>query len=101
MSHSNQPAAIPGAYYSLAEAAERIRSIRGGARIDPATLSSWIFEGIRLRDGSIVRLEAKRLCDHWTVSDCAIDRFTTALGKDDLAGLRDWQGRAAPRGRKP
>jgi hypothetical protein len=101
MSHSNQADAIPGAYYSLGEAAERIRSIQGGDRIDPATLVRWIFEGVRRRDGSTVRLEAKRLCERWTVSDCAIDRFVKAQAKGDRGSGRGRHGPAAPRGRNP
>jgi hypothetical protein len=69
-------------YRGLSEAARRIPSRRRGKSLHPATLTRWILGGVRLRDGTILRLNSRRLPGGWTVSDAAVDEFVNALTLD-------------------
>lgn len=62
----------------LAEAA-KLFPTGDGVHIHPATLTRWIHRGVRLRDGTIVRLEASRIGYRFHTSREAVARFLAAL----------------------
>lgn len=60
---------------SLAQAARRLPSARQGRPVSASCIWRWIFVGVRLPDGTTVRLEAARLSGRWLTSEQAIARF--------------------------
>lgn len=50
-------------------------SLRDGKPVHPATLSRWIGQGIRLADGTRLRLEAITIGSKWVTSRAALIRF--------------------------
>jgi hypothetical protein len=66
-------------YRSLAAAARRIPSFRNGKPTHPSTLARWISRGIRLPDGSALKLAARRYPGGWAVCDEAVDDFIDRL----------------------
>jgi len=67
---------------TLAEIAASIPGARGAARLSPATLTRWILEGCRARDGSRVHLAAMRAGCRWLVYQSDLDTFFAALAGD-------------------
>lgn len=63
---------------SLSQAARRIPSNRGGRPVHSSCLLRWITSGVRLPDGSLIRLEAARLAGRWLTSEPALMRFVAA-----------------------
>jgi hypothetical protein len=66
---------LAGAGLSLSQAAGRFPAFRENKPISPGTVYRWISDGVRLPDGSRVRLEAVRLGGRWLTSGPAIARF--------------------------
>jgi len=60
---------------SLSQAARRLPPFRSDRPVHPATIWRWITEGVRLRDGSRVRLEALRIGGRFVTTVEALDRF--------------------------
>lgn len=60
---------------SLTQAARRVPSNRGGRPVHSSCVWRWINEGVRLPDGSCVRLEGAKLSGKWLTSGPAIERF--------------------------
>ena len=75
-------ASHPRHYRSLAEAARLFPSSRNGRPVHVATLTRWINDGVRGRDGQVIRLRATRLPGRWVVTDAAVDEFLDALTRD-------------------
>ena len=69
--------------------------------VNPNVVTRWILKGSKLKDGSIVRLEAIRLPGLWRIPRGAWERFEAILRADRL-GPDPARG-APPRkpGRKP
>jgi len=63
---------------SLPQAARFLPSFRLGKPVNPATIWRWIADGVKLPDGSRVRLEAIRLGSRWLTSAEALQRFAAA-----------------------
>jgi hypothetical protein len=76
------PASLPRRYRSLAETARRFPPSRNGRPVHVATITRWINDGVRGRDGQVIRLRATRLPGRWVVTDAAIDEFLDALTRD-------------------
>jgi hypothetical protein len=66
---------LAGAGLPLAQAARRFPTFRNNSPVAPSTVFRWINTGVRLADGSCVRLEAVRLGGRWLTSGPAIERF--------------------------
>jgi hypothetical protein len=66
---------LGGSGLSLSQAARRFPPFRETKPIAPSTIFRWIAEGVRLPNGSRVRLEAVRLGGRWLTSVPAIERF--------------------------
>jgi hypothetical protein len=66
----------------LSEAARRITSTQNGKSTHPATVTRWIKRGVRLSDGSVLKLAARRYPGGWTVSDDAVNQFIDRLTAD-------------------
>jgi hypothetical protein len=64
--------------------AKAIPSCRIDGPTHPATITRWIMRGVRLRDGSRLRLAATRSPGGWLVTDDAIEHFLAALTADRL-----------------
>jgi hypothetical protein len=64
---------------SLAEAAKLVPPARSGNRRHLSTLLRWITKGAKAPDGSIIRLEARRLGGRWLTSREALQRFSDSL----------------------
>jgi hypothetical protein len=62
----------------LSQASRRFPSARQDRPVSPSCVWRWIFKGVRLPDGRIVRLEAARLAGRWLTSGPAIERFLAA-----------------------
>lgn len=60
---------------SLSQAARRLPPFRAGRPVNRATIFRWISEGVRLPDGSRLRLEAVRIGGRWVTSIEALTRF--------------------------
>ena len=61
----------------LKELARRL-STREGRSVNPSTLWRWRTKGVRLPDGSVVRLECIRVGGKWGVTEEAIEDFLEA-----------------------
>src|SRR5262249_39567935 len=66
---------LSGSGLSLSQAARRFPPYRASKPVAPSTIFRWIAEGVRLRDGRRLRLEAVRLGGRWLTSELAIQRF--------------------------
>jgi hypothetical protein len=63
---------------SLGQVARRFPPYRGDRPGSPSTVWRWIVVGVRLADGSRLRLEAVRLSGRWLTSEPALARFIRA-----------------------
>jgi len=63
---------------SLASAAQRVPSFRPGKPTNVATLWRWGLDGIRLQDGTRLRLEVCRFGGRWVTTEAALARFIKA-----------------------
>jgi hypothetical protein len=66
------------ALISPADAARRLPPFRRGRPVHPSCVLRWIADGIRLRDGSRLRLAAVRIGARWLTSVEALERFVRA-----------------------
>jgi hypothetical protein len=66
---------LAGAGLSISQASRRFPPYRENKPIAPSTVFRWMLNGVRLPDGSRVRLEAVRLGGRWLTSAPAIERF--------------------------
>lgn len=74
---------------SLAQAAKKIPSTRGGRTVHPATVWRWAKQGYKTPEGVLVRLEVVRVGFGFATTEAAIDRFIAAItgnGPDDAEG---------------
>jgi hypothetical protein len=62
----------------LRQLAEHVPPLRKGHPVNPSTLFRWIHDGVKLDDGSVVRLEGLRLHGRWLSSLEALQRFLLA-----------------------
>jgi hypothetical protein len=60
---------------SFSQAARRLPPFREGRPVSASTLFRWATKGVRLSDGSTLRLEAIRIGGRWLTSTEALDRF--------------------------
>jgi hypothetical protein len=79
---SGRPLAV---WLGLAAAAHLCPSTRGGKPVHPSTLTRWILKGVRLQDGTLLKLAAKRFPGGWATTREALDTFINAL-TDDRCG---------------
>lgn len=63
---------------SLFQAARRLPPSRRNAPVSASTLWRWAFKGVRLLDGTCVKLAVVRLAGRWLTSIEAIERFIAA-----------------------
>lgn len=64
---------------TLSQACRLLPGTRGCEHPDPATLTRWILNGIRVTSGCRVKLEAVKLPGGWRTSREAVSRFLAAL----------------------
>jgi hypothetical protein len=69
--------------------------------VNPNVPCRWIVKGARLRDGTVVRLEASRLPGLWRISQEAWDEFLAILTADRLGPDPDRGAPPRKPGRKP
>src|SRR5207248_1081375 len=69
---------LAGDGLSLAEAARVVPAFRSGKPTHTATLWRWAAKGVRLRDGTVVRLETCRIGGRQMTSRAALGRFIAA-----------------------
>ena len=69
---------LAGDGLSLAEAARVVPSFRPGRPTHAATIWRWATKGVRLQDGSLVRLETCRIGGRQMTSRAALGRFIRA-----------------------
>jgi hypothetical protein len=84
--------------YSFAKATQFVPPGRNGRKSHISTLLRWATKGAKAPDGTIVRLEAKRLGGRWVTSREAILRFMAALtpqmdGEADVHNVRTARSR--------
>jgi hypothetical protein len=72
----------PASGRPVSEAARRITSTHTGKSTHPGTLTRWIKRGVRLSDGSVLKLAARRYPGGWTITDEAVDEFISRLTVD-------------------
>ncbi len=72
----------PLPYLGLAALARFCPSTRDGKPVHSATLTRWILKGVRLNDGSVVKLAAKRFPGGWASTREALDEFVDRLTAD-------------------
>lgn len=80
-------------YLTLSQVTRRFPPSRCGRPVHVATVTRWITEGARLRDGTRLSLRATRLPGRWVVEPEAVEEFLTALTADRSADLN--AGRAS------
>ncbi len=61
---------------SFSQAARRLPPFRGSRPVASATIWRWVSEGVRLPDGTRLKLEAVRLGGRWVTSLEALGRFS-------------------------
>jgi hypothetical protein len=66
----------------VAAVARDVPSCRIDGSTHPSTITRWIMRGVRLRDGSRLRLAATRTPAGWLVTDDALDAFLAVLTGD-------------------
>ena len=71
----------PATYYGLAQAAKFYPQTNGRPP-HPSTLTRHILRGVRLNDGTTLKLRAKRTPGGWHVSREAVDEFIDRLTAD-------------------
>lgn len=64
---------------SFVEAANWLPKLRGGKSVNPSTVWRWTTQGVRARDGTLVRLEAIKVGGTCCTSDEALLRFLQTL----------------------
>jgi hypothetical protein len=74
-------------YRSLSQIARRIPSTKGDGAVHTATLTRWILRGVRVADGTVIKLEARKFPGGWKVTEEAVEHFldrltSAALGDD-------------------
>lgn len=69
---------VAGHGRSLSQAARAFPSYRLDRPVSPATVQRWILKGVRLPDGTMLRLEGRRIGGRWLTSVQAIERFIEA-----------------------
>lgn len=79
------------AYLSLSEAAKMFPG-RGGRPLNPATLTRWAINGVKLPSGERLRLRAKRIGSRWlTVAEWMhefIESHTAAFVGESQVAMR-------------
>ena len=65
-------------YYRIADAARSLYPVPN----HPATVTRHILRGVKLRDGSTVKLAALRTPGGWLVTAEAVDEFISAITRD-------------------
>jgi hypothetical protein len=69
-------------YQSLAQIAGRVAPNKGSKPVHVATLTRWILEGCRAKDGSRIRLRAVRFPAGWRTTDEWFAEFVDAITRD-------------------
>jgi hypothetical protein len=69
---------LAGDSLSLAEAARVVPAFRPGRPTHTATLWRWAAKGVRLNDGSVIKLETCRIGGRQMTSRAALGRFIRA-----------------------
>jgi hypothetical protein len=69
-------------YLSLSDVARLLPTSRSGRPVHVATLTRWIVDGVRLRDGTRLHLRGTRLPGRWVVEPAALEEFLAALTVD-------------------
>jgi hypothetical protein len=63
----------------LAEVVKSLPGYRDNEEVHPSTVSRWITQGAKGKDGQKVKLEAARVGNRWLTSHEALARFSIAL----------------------
>jgi hypothetical protein len=73
----------------MAETARHLGTFRGGRPCHPSTPTRWCVNGVRLPDGSVLRLEHYRTVGRLMTSKAALLRFLAAQqdGKEPVISL--------------
>lgn len=66
----------------LAAAARLCPRTRRDRPVAPSTVARWITTGVRLRDGTRIRLAARRFPGGWVVTRVDLDQFVDRLTND-------------------
>jgi hypothetical protein len=64
--------------FPLSQASKFLPSARKGRPVSLSCLLRWVLDGVKLKDGRRIRLEALRLGGKWVTSMEAIQRFAEA-----------------------
>ncbi|HYH64401.1 MAG TPA: DUF1580 domain-containing protein [Urbifossiella sp.] len=64
---------------NLSAYCDRIPGARRNARTHPSTLTRWCTSGVKLRDGSRLRLRAVRVGSRWMTTETWFNEFVVAL----------------------
>jgi Protein of unknown function (DUF1580) len=86
-------------YKKLSSFQDRIPGHRKNSRLHPATLVRWCLRGVRLPDGSRVKLQAVRVGCRWLTTDAWFDKFITTL-TEAYTGCEDTQSPRSPTQRR-
>lgn len=69
-------------YLTIADVCKRIPAARGARRLAPSTVTRWILQGSRARDGRRIRLLAIRAGSRWLIRPGDLDAFFASLAAD-------------------
>jgi hypothetical protein len=69
----------PVIYRTLSHVARRFPPNKGNRPVHPSSLTRWILDGIRLSDGSRIRLRGVRFPSGWRNTDEWIEDFLESL----------------------
>jgi hypothetical protein len=72
---------LAGHGLSMAEAAAKIPSFRGGRPTAATTIGRWATDGVRLRGGRSLRLESARIGGRLVTTGPALRRFIAAQAR--------------------
>ena len=91
------PSLLNESIVSMAQAARRLPPFRSDRPVSPTTIWRWLTVGVRLPDGTKLKLEGLRLGGRWVTSVEALTRFaqrqtftqgTALVGKADSPETR-------------
>lgn len=71
--------AEPIPYRKLSHYQDRVPGHRANTRLHLSTLIRWCTRGVKLTDGSMIRLRAERIGTRWLTNDVWFEEFVSAL----------------------
>lgn len=73
-------------HVTVSQICKKYTGSRGAPHLNPSTVTRWILEGCKARDGNRIRLAATRVGSRWLVRPADLDTFFAALAAEPASG---------------